>query len=57
MHIEGLDELDNKILSVIKDNARLSYKYIGEQVGRYLKAHFAWVTNTLTKKPIPTYND
>jgi hypothetical protein len=32
-------------------------KYIGEQVGRYLKAHFAWVTNTLTKKPIPTYND
>ena len=33
MHIEGLDELDNKILNVIKDNARLSYSEIGEKVG------------------------
>ena len=33
MHIEGLDELDNKILAVIKDNARLSYSEIGEKVG------------------------
>ena len=32
-------------------------KYIGEQVGRYLKIHFAWVTDKLVKKPIPTYND
>ncbi len=32
MHIEGLDELDNKILDVIKDNARLSYSEIGEKV-------------------------
>jgi len=31
-------------------------KYIGEQVGRYLQMHFAWITNTLTKKPIPAYN-
>ena len=33
MQIEGLDELDNKILSVIKDNARLSYTEIGDLVG------------------------
>ncbi len=33
MHIEGLDELDNKILETIKDNARLSYSEIGERVG------------------------
>ena len=33
MHIEGLDELDNKILNVIKENARLSYSEIGEKVG------------------------
>ena len=33
MWIEGLDETDNKILSVIKDDARLSYKEIGDQVG------------------------
>ena len=33
MRIEGIDELDNKILEVIKDNARLTYKEIGEQVG------------------------
>ena len=33
MHIEGLDELDNKILDVIKDDARLSYSEIGEKTG------------------------
>ena len=33
MHIEGLDALDNKILTVIKDNARLNYSDIGKQVG------------------------
>ena len=33
MQIEGLDELDNKILSVIKDDARLTYREIGERVG------------------------
>lgn len=33
MQIEGVDELDNKILEIIKDNARLTYKEIGEQVG------------------------
>ncbi len=33
MHIEGLDELDNRILALIKDNARLSYSEIGEKVG------------------------
>lgn len=33
MRIDGLDELDNKILEIIKDNARLTYKEIGEQVG------------------------
>ena len=33
MQIEGLDETDNKILEIIKDNARLTYKEIGEQVG------------------------
>ena len=33
MQIEGLDELDNKILEIIKDNARLTYKEIGERVG------------------------
>lgn len=33
MHIEGLDELDNKILETIKNDARLSYSEIGEKVG------------------------
>lgn len=33
MHIEGLDELDNKILSVLEKDARLSFSEIGEQVG------------------------
>ena len=33
MQIDGLDELDNNILSVIKKNARLSYSEIGERVG------------------------
>lgn len=33
MQIDGLDELDNKILTVIKNDARLSYSEIGEKVG------------------------
>ena len=33
MYIEGLDALDNKILNVIKDNARLTFSEIGEKVG------------------------
>ena len=33
MNIEGLDVLDNKILEVIKDNARLNYSDIGAMVG------------------------
>ena len=33
MHIEGLDELDNSILDVIRNDARLSYSEIGERVG------------------------
>ena len=30
-------------------------KYIGERVGQYLQAHFAWVTSSLVKKPVPQY--
>ena len=33
MYIDGLDELDNKILTVLEKNARLSYSEIGEKVG------------------------
>ncbi len=33
MQIEGIDETDLKILETIKDNARLTYKEIGEKVG------------------------
>ncbi len=33
MRIEGIDEIDNRIIDVIRDNARLSYKEIGESVG------------------------
>lgn len=33
MYIEGLDVLDNQILNVIKNNARMSYSDIGEKVG------------------------
>ncbi|MCR5627716.1 MAG: Lrp/AsnC family transcriptional regulator [Lachnospiraceae bacterium] len=33
MYIEGLDETDNKILEVIKRDARLSYSDIGKKVG------------------------
>ena len=31
MYIEGLDELDNKIIEVVKENARLTYSEIGEK--------------------------
>jgi len=33
MNINGLDELDNKILTVIKDNARMDYTEISKHVG------------------------
>lgn len=33
MHIEGLDKIDNLILEILKDNARMSYTQIGNQVG------------------------
>ena len=33
LYIEGLDVLDNQILNVIKNNARMSYSDIGEKVG------------------------
>lgn len=33
MYIEGLDALDNKILTVLEDNARATYSEIGEKVG------------------------
>lgn len=33
MNIDGLDKMDRAILTVIKDNARMSYSDIGEQVG------------------------
>ena len=33
MNIQGIDEIDNKILDEIKDDARLSYSEIGERVG------------------------
>lgn len=33
MHIEGLDELDNKIIEIIKVNARLTYSQIGVKAG------------------------
>lgn len=32
MHIDGLDEIDNSILSMIEKNARLSYSEIGEKL-------------------------
>lgn len=33
VNIEGIDEFDNKILEVIKNDARMSYSDIGERVG------------------------
>ena len=30
----------------------LGKRYIGETIGRYLSAHFPWITGKLTKKPI-----
>ena len=33
IHIDGLDEIDNKILSIIENDARLSYSEIAERVG------------------------
>lgn len=33
MQLEGVDETDSKILEIIKDNARLGYTEIAEQVG------------------------
>ena len=33
MSIEGLDKLDNAILDLLRENARMSYSDIGEKVG------------------------
>ena len=33
MFLDGLNELDQKILSLLIENARLSYSEIGERVG------------------------
>ena len=33
MNIEGLDALDNKILDVLKDNARATFSERGEMIG------------------------
>lgn len=33
MHIDGLDEMDNQILELIRENARLTYKEIGDRIG------------------------
>jgi len=33
MNIEGLDEIDNKILSILESDARISYSDIGEKIG------------------------
>lgn len=33
MRIDGVDEMDNKILGLIKNNARLSYSEIAKEVG------------------------
>ena len=33
MFLEGLDELDQKILRLLIENARISYSDIGQQVG------------------------
>ena len=33
MNIEGLDALDNRILEVLKNNARATFSEIGEVVG------------------------
>jgi lysophospholipase L1-like esterase len=53
------DSLGNLRSTYTTDGLHPDYygkKYIGEQVGRYLQMHFAWITNTLTKKPIPEYS-
>lgn len=33
MYIEGLDEADNRILELLKNNARMSFTDIGKEVG------------------------
>ncbi len=33
MYIEGVDSIDNKIIRLLKKNARMSYSAIGEEVG------------------------
>ena len=33
MRVEGLDKLDNQILKIIKEDARLGYTEIGKKVG------------------------
>lgn len=39
MFLDGLNELDQKILSLLIENARLSYSEIGERVGQIGRAH------------------
>lgn len=33
MYMDGLDEIDNRIVSILKENARMNLTEIGEQVG------------------------
>ena len=33
MYIEGVDSIDNKIIHLLRNNARMSYSAIGEVVG------------------------
>ena len=33
MYLDGLDELDQKIIRLLIENARISYSYIGEETG------------------------
>ncbi len=52
MHIDGLDEIDNKILDIIKDDARLSYSEIAERVGGITRVAVKNRMNALKEKGI-----
>lgn len=56
MHIEGLDDIDNKILTILEENARMSYSDIGAQVGLSRVAVKTRMTALEEKKIIQGYH-
>ena len=48
MYLDGLDELDQKIIRLLIENARISYSDIGEETG---------ISRVAVKSPYPGFGE